>query len=364
MTGPLSGLRVVELASIGPGPHAAMILADLGADVVRVERSGTFGLGALGRNAQLRGRRVVSADLKSKTDRDAVMELIRRADVLIEGYRPGVTERLGLGPDDCLNANPRLVYGRMTGWGQSGPLASTAGHDINYLAVGGLLHAIGRAGERPVPPLNLIGDYGGGSMLLLIGILSALWERERSGEGQVIDAAMLDGASLLGHLMWSMYGGGAWSDRRGENLLDGGAPFYDTYECSDGRYMAVGAVEPQFYERLLEQLDLTDAELPGQHDRDGWPTARAAMAEAFRSHPRDHWEEVFAQVDACVSPVLTFDEAARHAHMVERVVVEELNGIVQPSPAPRFSRSRVGKPAAPPEGALELSDVVAGWESA
>lgn len=363
MTGPLTGLRVVELASIGPGPHAAMILADLGADVVRVERPGAFGLGLQGRNEQLRGRRTVTADLKSVPDRDAVMSLVARADILIEGYRPGVAERLGLGPDECHAVNPRLVYGRMTGWGQDGPLADRAGHDINYLAIGGILHGVGRAGERPVPPLNLIGDYGGGSMFLLTGILSALWERERSGLGQVIDAAMLDGASVLGHMLWSMYGGGAWSDRRGENFLDGGAPFYDTYECSDGRYMAVGAVEAQFYQRLLAETGLGDVDLPDQHDRSGWPTIRTALNEAFLAHPREHWERVFESVDACVSPVLTFDEASHHEHMVERGVVTELNGIVQPAPAPRFSRTHTETPSAPPLRAIDISDVVAGWST-
>lgn len=363
MTGPLAGLRVVELASIGPGPHAAMIMADLGADVVRVERPGTFGLGAQGRNEQLRGRRIVAADLKSADDRDTVLDLIRHADVLIEGYRPGVTERLGLGPDECLAANPRLVYGRMTGWGQDGPLADRAGHDINYLATGGILHAVGRAGERPVPPLNLIGDYGGGSMFLLTGILSALWERERSGSGQVVDASMLDGASSLAHMLWSMYGGGAWSDRRGENFLDGGAPFYDTYECSDGRYMAVGSVEPQFYQRLLVGLDLEGANLPDQHDRSGWPVVRAAMTAAFLAQPREHWEQVFGAVDACVNPVLSFDEAAQHEHMVGRGVVTELNGIVQPAPAPRFSRTAADIPTPPPLEAVALGDVVTEWSS-
>ena len=263
MGGPLAGLRVVELASIGPGPHAAMMLADLGADVVRVERpDARFGLGPQGRDQQLRGRRTITADLKSVSDRSAVADLITRADVLIEGYRPGVTERLGLGPQDCHRLNPRLIYGRMTGWGQDGPWAQRAGHDINYLAIAGILNAVGRRGERPVVPLNLIGDYGGGSMFLLTGILAALWERERSGTGQVVDAAMLEGAGVLAHMLWSMYGGGAWNADRGTNFLDGGAPFYDTYECADGGYMAVGAVEPQFYQRLLGALGLARADLP------------------------------------------------------------------------------------------------------
>ncbi|MEU1984509.1 CaiB/BaiF CoA-transferase family protein [Nocardia sp. NPDC019395] len=362
MTGPLAGLRIVELASIGPGPHAAMILADLGADVVRVERpDAPFGLGTHGRNEQLRGRRTITADLKSSADRATVFELVARADVLIEGYRPGVAERLGIGPEDCRRVNPRLVYGRMTGWGQDGPLADRAGHDINYIAIGGILNAVGRAGQRPVPPLNLIGDYGGGSMLLLVGILAALWERERSGSGQVIDAAMIDGASLLAHMLWSMHGGGAWTGGRGENLLDGGAPFYDTYECSDGGYMAVGAVEPQFYRRLLEGTGLADEDLPEQHDRSGWPTVRARLTEAFLAAPRQHWIDVFAEVDACVTPVLSFDEAGRHDHIVMRGVVRDLNGIVQPAPAPRFSRTKPGTPASPPRQPTDAGTILAEW---
>jgi alpha-methylacyl-CoA racemase len=362
MTGPLSGLRVVEVASIGPGPHAAMILADLGADVVRVERpDAPFGLGPEGRNQQLRGRRTVTADLKSPADQQTVLELVACADVLIEGYRPGVAERLGLGPEDCQRVNPRLVYGRMTGWGQDGPLANRAGHDINYLAIGGILNGVGRAGERPVPPLNLIGDYGGGSMFLLTGILAALWERERSGMGQVIDAAMLDGASVLAHMLWSMYGGGAWNGRRGENFLDGGAPFYDTYECADGGYMAVGAVEPQFYQRLLEGVGLAAEALPAQHDRSGWPTLRDRLTKAFLAQPRQHWTGVFDAVDACVTPVLSFDEASRHPHVVARGVVAELDDIVQPNPAPRFSRTEAGTPAPPPSHASDAAAIIAEW---
>lgn len=363
MTGPLTGLRIVELASIGPGPHAAMVLADLGADVVRVERADTpFGLGAQGRNEQLRGRRTVAADLKSATDRTSVMELIARADVLIEGYRPGVAERLGVGPDECRAVNSRLIYGRMTGWGQDGPLANRAGHDINYLSIAGILNAVGRAGQRPVPPLNLIGDYGGGSMFLVVGILGALWERERSGQGQIIDAAMIDGASSLAHMLWSMYGGGAWTAERGQNFLDGGAPFYDTYECADGGYMAVGAVEPQFYARLLEHTGLADAGLPDQHDRAGWPTIRARLTDAFLAETRGHWERTFDSVDACVTPVLSFDEASRNEHIVARGTITEMGGIAQPAPAPRLSRTSPGMPARPPGHAVDAADIVADWD--
>jgi len=364
MTGPLTGIRVLELASIGPGPHAGMILADLGADVVRVERrDAPFGLGPQGRNEQLRGRRVITADLKSSADRTTVLGLVEHADVLIEGYRPGVAERLGLGPTECHAVNPRLVYGRMTGWGQDGPLAHRAGHDINYLSIAGILNAVGRPGQRPVPPLNLIGDYGGGSTYLLIGVLAALWERERSGEGQVIDAAMIDGASNLAHMLWSMYGGGAWNVNRGENFLDGGAPFYDTYECADGGYMAVGAVEPQFYRRLLDGTGLAEEALPDQHDRAGWPVIRARLTEAFLAEPRRYWEDVFDSVDACVTPVLSFDEAARHEHVVARRVVEDMGGIVQPAPAPRFSRTEPGTPERPPSRAVDADVILSHWST-
>ncbi|GAA1787174.1 alpha-methylacyl-CoA racemase [Pseudarthrobacter sulfonivorans] len=362
MSGPLKGMRVVELASIGPGPHAAMMLADLGADVVRVERpDAPFGLGKQGRNEQLRGRRTVTANLKSAADQELVLELVARADVLIEGNRPGVAERLGLGPKDCHAINPGLVYGRMTGWGQDGPLADRAGHDINYLSIAGILNAVGRADERPVVPLNLIGDYGGGSMFLITGILAALWERDRSGIGQVVDAAMIDGASVLAHMLWSMYGGGAWNENRGDNILDGGAPYYDTYECADGGYMAVGSVEPQFYARLLDGLGLPPSDLPEQYDRTGWPVLRAALTSAFLREPRQHWIEMFERIDACVTPVLSFDEASKHEHMVERQIVRDLNGIVQPSPAPRFSRSDPGIPKAPPLQVTDAHEILAEW---
>jgi alpha-methylacyl-CoA racemase len=358
MPGPLSGLRVLELAGLGPGPHAAMILADLGADVVRIERPG-----ARNREALLRGRRSVFADLKTPEGRDLVLRLAAKADVLMEGYRPGVAERLGVGPADCHSVSPRLVYARVTGWGQDGPLASRAGHDINYISLTGALHAIGRPGERPVPPLNLVGDYGGGSMFLLTGILSALWERERSGRGQVIDAAMIDGTSVLLQIAWSRRGQGTWSDDRGANLLDGGAPFYDTYECADGRYVAVGALEPQFYAQLLDGLGLTGAQLPGQHDRGGWPALRERFTTAFLAYPRAHWEKVFIDRDACVTPVLTFAEAADHPHLLARGILTELDGTVQPAPAPRFSRTVAGAPAPAPEPGAHTDIVPRDWQA-
>ena len=282
------GLRVVELAGIGPGPHAAMVLADLGADVVRIDRpSGALQLGDPELpDPTLRGRRRVAADLKDPAGREAVLRLVDHADVLIEGYRPGVAERLGVGPADCHARNPRLVYGRMTGWGQDGPLARHAGHDINYISLTGALHAIGRAGERPVPPLNLVGDFGGGSMLLLVGVLAALLEARSSGRGQVVDAAMVDGASLLMQMTWAFRGQGHWADAREANLLDGGAPYYDTYTCADGRHVAVGPLEPRFYAQLLDGLGLDPATLPAQDDVAGWPVLRARFTEAFaRAHP-------------------------------------------------------------------------------
>lgn len=276
MAGPLSGLRVVELAGIGPGPHAAMILGDLGADVVRIDRPSS--VDGISRDAMLRNRRIVTADLKSDQGLELALKLIAKADVLIEGYRPGVTERLGLGPEECAKVNDRLIYARMTGWGQTGPRSQQAGHDINYISLNGILHAIGRGDERPVPPLNLVGDFGGGSMFLLVGILAALWERQSSGKGQVVDAAMVDGSSVLIQMMWAMRATGMWTDTRGANMLDGGAPYYDTYECADGRYVAVGAIEPQFYAAMLAGLGLDAAELPPQNDRARWPLARTAGA--------------------------------------------------------------------------------------
>lgn len=352
MAGPLAGLRVVELGAIGPGPHAAMLLADLGADVVRIERP-TGGLRLLSDDAAdwlLRGRRRLAADLKDPDGLRQALRLVDRSDVLIEGFRPGVTERLGLGPDECLARNPRLVYARMTGWGQQGPLARRAGHDINYLAVTGVLHAMGRADSPPPPPLNLVGDFGGGSLYLVLGILAALWERERSGAGQVVDAAIVDGVGSLAQLVWALRGQGAWSDRREANLLDGGAPFYDTYPCADGRHIAVGALEPQFYRELLDGLGLADADLPAQYDRAGWPVLRAAFARAFAGRERDEWVRRFADTDACVTPVLSFAEAPTHPQLAERATLVTLGGVVQAAPAPRFSRTAPDPPSAPPTG--------------
>jgi alpha-methylacyl-CoA racemase len=363
VAGPLTGLRVVELGGIGPGPHAAMILADLGADVARVERPGIslFPLPPGARDPMLRGRRSVSLNLKVPAQQAALMRLIEAADVLIEGYRPGVAERLGVGPDVCLAANPRLVYARMTGWGQDGPRAQQAAHDINYLAVTGTLHAIGRAGERPVPPLNLVGDYGGGSMLMLVGILAALFERSRSGQGQVIDAAIVDGATLLAQLMWSWRGVGAWSDQRGVNLLDGGAPFYDTYECADGRYVAVGALEPHFFAALAAGLGWPPEAEYDHLNPAVWPELRSRLASEFGSRTRDEWAARFADSEACVSPVLTFAEAFSDPHLAGRGTLIEVDGVLQPAPAPRFSRTPSGQPSVPPMAGAHTAEVLAQW---
>lgn len=363
MAGPLKGLRVVELAGIGPGPHAAMILGDLGADVVRIDRPPRDGSGPGGpaKDTMLRNRRVVTVDLKSDEGRAVVLQLVAKADVLIEGFRPGVTERLGLGPGDCAEANERLIYARMTGWGQSGPRSQQAGHDINYISLNGILHAIGRANERPVPPLNLVGDFGGGSMFLLVGILSALWERQNSGKGQVIDAAMVDGSSMLIQMMWSMRSLGMWSDVRGTNMLDGGAPYYDTYECADGRYVAVGAIEPQFYAAMLAGLGLDAANLPAQNDVGRWPELRAALTAAFAGHDRDHWAKVFADSDACVTPVLAFGEVHTEPHITERNTFYEVDGGPQPLPAPRFSRTIPDVPRPPAAPLPDVQAVLADW---
>lgn len=345
--GPLAGLRVVELAGIGPAPHAAMVLADLGADVIRVERppGRSLQLGVDGStDAVLRSRRSVVADLKSETGKSLVLDLAAHADVMLEGLRPGVAERLGVGPEECLARNPRLVYGRITGWGQHGPRAHEAGHDINYIGLTGALNAIGRADGPPPPPLNLLGDYGGGSMLLLVGTLAALWERARSGRGQVIDAAMVDGTALLTQMTLSLRGMAAWTDGRADNLLDGAAPFYDTYACADHRYVAVGALESQFFASLINGLGLDPADVGEQHDRSAWPAMRRAFAGRFATRTRDEWAAHFAGAEACVTPVLSFAEAATDPHLKARGTYLLAEGILQAAPAPRFSRTPALRP--------------------
>ncbi|MGV9710963.1 CaiB/BaiF CoA transferase family protein [Gordonia sp. NPDC003424] len=361
MTTALSGVRVIEIGSIGPGPHAALMLANLGADVIRVDRP-VPGVEMVPPDVDdiLRNRRTVLVDLKADDDREQLLRLIEQADVLLEGFRPGVTERLGIGPDICLDRNPRLVYARITGWGQNGPMAQIAGHDMNYLALSGALHSIGHPGTPPLPPLNLLADYGGGSMLAVQGILAALLERERSGAGQVVDIAMIDGVNTLMALYWNQVANDAWSTTPGENTIDGGAPFYNTYECADGRYVAVGAVETPFYAALLDGLDLSADLQATQMDRTTWPELKKRFAALFAARSRDEWVTRFDGRDACVTPVLTLDEAAQHPHLTERGCIETHWGRRQPAPAPRFSRSRPESPRQPGKR-IELGAAIGDW---
>jgi alpha-methylacyl-CoA racemase len=339
--GPLEGIRVVELAAIGPAPYGVMLLADLGAEVVRVDRAAAA-RGQLGAEASMvglsRNRRSIGVDLKTGSGRELVLRLVADADVLVEGFRPGVAERLGLGPEECRTANPRLVYARMTGWGQEGPLAQRAGHDLDYAAIAGALHTVGRPDEPPPPPVNYLADFGGGGTFLAIGVLAALLERGRSGEGQVIDVAMVDGAASQTAFLHGLLALGAWSTERGSNLLDGGAPFYDTYRCADGRFLAVGALEPQFFAELCGTLGIDPGEMP-QHDRDAWPAQRGRLAALIATKPRDEWAAIFEGTDACVAPVLDLNEAPEHPHNVARQAFVEVGGVPQPAPAPRFSRT-------------------------
>ena len=350
MTGPLQGIRVLEVGGIGPGPFAAMVLADLGADVVRIDRPATVqsDLHAAG-DLLARGRRSVVVDLKQPEGVEVVLALAESSDALIEGFRPGVAERLGVGPDVCLERNPRLVYGRMTGWGQDGPYAHRAGHDIDYIALAGALEPIGRPGQPPTPPLNLVGDFGGGGMLLALGIACALVERASSGKGQVIDAAIVDGAALLTTLFHSIPMG-----RGATSALDGSAPYYDVYECADGKHVAIGAVEPEFYAELCRVMRLDGPEWDAQRDRATWPDRKAELAARFRTRTRSEWCDVFEGADACFAPVLSLDEAPQHPHNVARGTFAEIHGVVQPSPAPRFSRT---------PGALRRPPVAAGQDT-
>jgi alpha-methylacyl-CoA racemase len=341
--GPLAGVRVVELTGIGPGPFCAMLLADLGAEVLRVDRPAASRPGWPAVLA--RGRRSVAVDLKHPDGAGVVLDLVAAADALVEGFRPGVAERLGIGPDACLARNPRLVYGRVTGWGQEGPWRLAAGHDIDYVALAGALHPIGQAGGPPVPPLNLVGDFGGGGMLLALGVVAALLETGRSGAGQVVDAAMVDGAALLTTQFHELLAAGLWREERGANLLDGGAPFYGVYQTADGRHLAVGALEPQFYAELLRRLGLDAGDLPDQLDREGWPLLRERLAALFRTRTREEWCELLAGTDACVAPVLGFGEAPAHPHNRARGTFVDVGGVVQPAPAPRFSRTPCDPPS-------------------
>ena len=355
--GPLAGLRIVEIAGIGPGPFAGMLLADMGAEVIRVDRpgGGLFG----GERTELdflnRGKRAFCADLKNPDAVALVLQLVATADGLLEGFRPGVAEKLGIGPDTCLECNPRLVYGRMTGWGQGGPLARRAGHDINYIAIAGALHPIGRLGEKPTLPLNLVGDFGGGGMLLAFGMVCALLEAKVSGRGQVVDAAMVDGAALLMTSIFAAAQSGFWSEQRGTNLLDGGAPFYDVYATSDSKYVAVGAIEPQFFQALVAGLGMPE-EAAVQYDSAGWPRLRTRFEQAFAGKTRAEWTALFADSDACLSPVLAMSEAREHPHNQARAGFVEREGVWQPRTAPRFGRTDGGEPApAVPRGGDTLA---------
>ena len=358
--GPLHDLRVVELAGIGAAPFGAMLLADLGADVIRIDRPPSGDAHPLS-EVLGRGRRSVALDLKHESAVEVVLRLVDRADALIEGFRPGVMERLGLGPDVCLTRNEKLVYGRMTGWGQDGPLSGRAGHDIDYLALSGALGAIGRPGELPVPPLNLVGDFGGGGMLLALGIVAAVLEARSSGRGQVVDAAMVDGSALLMTMVFEARNLGLWSLERGTNLLDGGAPFYDVYSTSDGGAMAVGCLEPAFYAELLTVLDLDRPELRDHADPGRWPAIRAALTAAFASRTRDEWEAAFAGSDACVAPVLDLDEARSHPHARARRAFYDGDRGTMPAPAPRFDRTPAAIPGPTPRAGEDTRTVLAAW---
>lgn len=361
MAGPLSGLTIVELAGIGPAPMCSMMLGDMGADVIRVDRTKSHVMDRLADPkfaVHNRSRRSVSVDLQKKEGVEVVLRLIEKADGLTEPFRPGVAERLGLGPDVCLKRNPKLVYGRMTGWGQDGPLAKAAGHDINYIALTGALHAIGGK-DRPTPPLNLVGDFGGGALYLVVGVLAALLEASRSGKGQVVDTAMCDGAASLMSMFFDMTAIGRWTEGRDQNFLDGGAHFYGVYECSCGNFISIGSIEPQFYALLRKHADLTDADFDAQMDRKAWPALKEKLAKVFKSKSRADWCKIMEGTDICFAPILTMAEAPKHPHMAARKVFVERHGVTQPAPAPRFSRT----PSAIREPEVtKIGDVMAAWK--
>ena len=336
--GPLKGIKIIEMAGIGPGPFCGMVLADLGAEVIRVDRASAKGTGSR-QEASNRGKKSIAVDLKSKEGVEIVLKLVQEADAIFEGFRPGVMERLGLGPEECMELNESLVYGRMTGWGQDGPLANAAGHDINYISLSGALAAIGRPGSPPVPPLNLIGDFGGGGMLLALGLVSALLESKQSGKGQVVDAAMTDGSALLMTMIYTMQSSGFWKDSMGSNMLDGGAHFYDTYECSDGKFISLGSIEPQFYKLLCDLAGFDNNLSSDQMSRDGWPEKKKAVKEIILTKTREEWCQIMEGTDVCFAPVLNMEEAPNHPHNKARQTFIEIEGATQPAPAPRFSRT-------------------------
>jgi alpha-methylacyl-CoA racemase len=365
MKGPLAGLRIIEMAGIGPAPFAAMLLADMGAEIIRVDRRDAADLGLPGRETKFevlhRGRRSLAVDLKHERGRAVVKRLTAQADAIIEGFRPGVMERLGLGPDDLLAVNPKLIFGRMTGFGQEGPMAQSAGHDINYISLAGVLHTIGRKDQAPVPPLNLVGDFGGGGMFLAFGVVCALLEARRSGKGQVVDAAMVDGAAYLMALTYGMYAQGSWRDERGANVLDTGSPWYEVYQTKDAKWLSVGAIEQRFYAEFVAKLGLTMAELPQQHDRSGWPDLRRRFAEAIASRTRNEWERIFAGSDACVAPVLSLKEVGTFEHNKVRGTFEIRDGVMQPAPAPRFSRTACEMGSPPRPRGADSQAVLSDW---
>ncbi|MBK4738715.1 CaiB/BaiF CoA transferase family protein [Noviherbaspirillum pedocola] len=363
MAGPLSGLKVIEMVGLGPAPFCAMLLADMGAEVIRIDRprKGFSGQDEARFEILARGRRSLALDLKKPGAAEAVLDLVEQADALIEGFRPGVMERLGLGPDACQARNPRLVYGRMTGWGQHGPLAQAAGHDINYIAISGALHAIGRPDEPPTVPLNYIGDFGGGAMLLAVGVLCALLKVRGGGKGEVVDTAMTDGAALLSAMMYGMKAAGSWSNQRGENLIDGGAHFYGTYACADGKHVAIGSIEPQFYALLLKHCGLDDPAFREQLDQRSWPMLRNRLADVFKTRTRDEWCSLMEGTDICFAPVLDWDEAPRHPHNQARGTFIEIDGVMQPAPAPRFSDSVPDEPMPPARAGEHSEAVLADW---
>ena len=354
--GPLKGLTIVEMAGIGPGPFCGMVLADLGAEIIRVDRASAIGTGSK-KDASNRGKKSIAVDLKSEEGVEVVLKLVEKADAIFEGFRPGVMERLGLGPDVCLERNKKIVFGRMTGWGQDGPLASAAGHDINYISLSGALAAIGRPGSPPVPPLNLIGDFGGGGMLLALGLVAALLESRHSQKGQVVDAAMTDGSALLMTMIYTMQSSGMWKNTMGSNLLDGGSHFYDTYECKDGKCISIGSIEPQFYALLCQIAELDEKIFKEQMSRDNWPEQKERIKEVFVTKTRDEWCELMEGTDVCFAPVLDMSEAPDHPHNKERKTFIELEGVTQPAPAPRFSRTEA-KVASSPSIVGEHTDEV------
>lgn len=362
--GPLDGIKIIEIAGIGPGPFAAMLLADMGADVIRIDRPKKDGPGiAIPDRANVlnRGRRSIAVDLKSPEGAEVVRKLAAKADGFLEGFRPGVTERLGIGPEDCMKLNPKLVYGRMTGWGQDGPMAQVAGHDIDYIALSGVLHAIGPKDGKPVPPLNLVGDFGGGGMFLAFGLLCGILEAQKSGKGQIVDAAMIEGSAVLANMFFSFRATQSWNEERGTNILDGGADFYDTYETKDGKHMAIGAIEPQFYARLLE-LTGSDPELSkGQLDRNNWPARKDALTAIFKTKNRDEWAKLMEREEACAAPVLTLTEAMEHPHNKARGVFTTHEGVDQVAPAPRFSRTSPELRLPPPVPGEHTDEVLQEW---